>query len=395
MAKFVKIIVFSLVLLILGAQFVFSIGLQGQSLRVETVYVPGTTKTYSYSIGAPPYEGGMTVFSEGDLADWLHTSVDFIESGSGDYSFSVDFIMTEDPLPPSGKQTGKICVQESPPDSGAMVVALTKSCAIFEARVLYDGIYPVISMSIEEGTEQVDFSVTIRNDGKSDVSESSGTIEIIDIVDDTVLETVTLSSESYAIASAASIIMSGSLDITDYTPGTYSANAKVLADGETFESTKNFSVGSEEVSVSDYTNSIELSGIQKFTVNVKNEWAEPQAVSVSLSLGSEKVDAQEQTLEAWEESDFVLYLDTSSFDIGEQTSKLTFSFGDGFSSEESVTVTFIEGTGDPEDSAEESEESSGSNIWIIIGGGGLLVLVLVGLVLFIKSRSDEDDEEDF
>lgn len=386
-----KVILLLLILsvLILSSQAVTAVGMVGNELNVKGIYEPGQTRTFSYSVGGMP-PGGVDVLIEGDLADWLHPSAERIEADQESYAFTVDLVMTEDPLPPSGTIRGKVCIKESPPDTGQMVVALTKSCGLIQMLVLYDGQYPVVKLESDVSADFVNFTLNVRNDGKQGIQSVTADLNIFQL-DGSFIEEVTLLPESYPLPSRESVFFSGVLDISTYIPGDYLVKTGVLTDGELSETEKTFTVGSEEVSLVEYTQSLSKGGIQKFEVRAKNEWAEDQDIAVKLKIESETLESTPRLVSAWMPADFDFFVDTSSLDLGDITATLVFTFGDGLISEEEIMISIVEGSGEV---VEETEGSSGMSLWLITGIVVAVIIVLGGIIMFIRSRMEDEDEED-
>ncbi len=406
MGKSIILFTVSLLLLVLFSAMAHAIGLAGDGLYVQETYSPGETITYSYEVrqSSTDNEGTIQVFVEGDLSEYLHPSVDSITPSDGDsFIFTVDFIMEEDNLPEGGIQYGRVCAKEASSEDTGAVVALTQACAVFEILVLYDGKSPSLSFEIEESTGEIEFLLHLSNHGTEDIESSYASLRLYTPDGE---EFDSLSIAGGTVSSSELITMSYSYDITSLTPGDYTALAVVTADDDTIELEKEFTVGSQDITLFDYTRSIELVGIQKLYFTVVNEWAEEQTVDMELNLGAETIDVEEQTIPAWSEAEFILYVDSSNFELGEYTGNLRISFGETLN-EEAVTITFVE------EGSLESEESSGAlaglamsfgaigenSTWLIGGGIGMLVVLLVVVLLYLRRRNyyeeEEDDDDDF
>ncbi|MBT4447051.1 hypothetical protein HOA92_01300 [archaeon] len=372
---------------------VTAIGLQGSQLFLKGMYESGVTYSYTYTVNfaGTDDQSFVEVTTEGDLADYLHTSVTEIYPLQGDsLEFSVDFIMTDD-LPEAGNRMGRVCVLEASTGSG--VSARTKSCAVFEMFVLHNGIHPAISFSAVEGGSEVDFSLEVTNLGQEDISSSSAIIEIYS-PDEELIETLSINGD--AISSSDVVTLSASYNSVGLVAGDYSAKAYVDTDAESTESLTNFKIGTEDVSVVSFTETVEVNGIQKFEVLVSNEWAGSQDVMLKLNVGSQTVDSDEKTIGKWSEENFLFYLETDDFDYGEQSAFLTIFFADSEQREEELPITIVEKSTDNLVVLENDGSNSLilNNPLFLILGVIVVILVLLGTFFVIKKKSDAEEKEE-
>ncbi len=379
----------SFLLVILFSQTVFALGIGGTDLLPRTEYVEGTTKSYSYNIRNLESENNIVeITKEGELSEWLHISDETLDSETG-FSFSVDLVMTSDPLPEPGVISGNVCASELTGNTGGtMFGVLQKTCIKFRADVLFEGQYPEIKLSPVVGTDTANLSVSISNKGTETISSGNLLIQIIDPAEESVIESFDL--ETTEILSWDSFSETIELDISEYISGVYEYKATFNSDEREYSSTTNFTVGVEDVSLDTYSDSVSLNGIQKLTFNLQNNWALAQTAQFTLVLGTQEVNSESKEIPAWGTEEYNVYLDTSGFDEGEQTGSLLIIFGEDLESEVPVVINFntrITSVGESY-----AEGGEGIALWIPITGVIILILVVfVALVYFKNKKEDEDD----
>lgn len=375
------------------AQIVSSVGVSGKTLRVSDIFYEPGGDTLSYQFkGVVVPEGGAELTVEGDFADWIELSKEELLY-DGEWDFTASIIMNGDVHPPGGETGAKVCVKEKQVSGTGMFGSVVQSCVPFEVVVLYDEAYPVLTMSSSVGVEEVNLTLSVQNYGKETMNVGSGEMVILDYLNSTIdsipfgVGTVVQSQKITSVQET--------VNISNYLPGTYPIETNVFIDDEEYSVQGSFVVGKEDVTLVSFPETIILDGIQRVSITAKNEWADEANVGLELYFGDLLVGTSTPLkINAFGEGSYTIYADTSSFSLGEMTGKVVFSFGDGLTAEESVTFSFVEDGGS--NLEENLDEPEGMNVWLIVGVIVVLLILLIGIILFIKSRSeDEFDDEEF
>jgi hypothetical protein len=390
-----------LILILISVVSANAIGVGGESLYIKGNYEAGVTLSDDYiiTLSETDDKSHIKVSTQGDLAEYLHPSVTDIYPLEGDsLTFSVDFIMTEK-MPEAGNRIGKVCVLDAGEGGSGSINARTKSCIVYEFFVLYEGKKPSYAFNYEVGTEKVEFSISVANNGKEAIESSSAVIEVFSSEGENIGR---LDIIGAGVASSGSTILSESFDIIGLSSGDYSAKAILTTDGEESEVMNlDFKIGEKEVEIVSFSETLEISGIQKFEIVLENKWADAQEVSIFVKILDQESEVSTKTIEKFAQETFSLFIETDSIPVGEQAVQLNINLDDEVIKKEELAINFIEAM--QEKNVALAGEASGEGIGIgdinimkitIIGLTLLLVLGIILIAIKKKFWSEADDEDD-
>ncbi|MEA2037611.1 MAG: hypothetical protein U9O94_08935, partial [Nanoarchaeota archaeon] len=142
-----KLIYFTLVLLILLPSCVYGVGISGNDLDIETVFVPNTRFGFEFfGITNKLYEGlDYTITLKGELSKYVEMEQwEFKNKGKKVHIPIIGHINFPDTIEPP-RHYLRVCFMESCPAGGAMC-GKTAACAIIIVDVPYEGIHPDLSL---------------------------------------------------------------------------------------------------------------------------------------------------------------------------------------------------------------------------------------------------------
>lgn len=361
---------------------VYGVGIQSENLERKVNFEPNLAVEYSYIIKATTTQPHKIEF-DGDLAQYftaVPNSFEMINEGEKK-PFTVKMA-----LPPSIETPGihktRVCASESK-SSGGEVGSMTRSCGVIYVLVFFDGKKLVGTLGVKDinvGDEAV-FGLGLENWGKQGIDKVKAKINVYDSSGQVV---ATVTGPETSIPAKGKITQEVIWATSSATlPGQYKALAEIDGDGNKITSEKIFLVGSKNVELAGYTQSLKKGGIQRFEATLKNAWGLPLSnVYFILKVKDQEVKSPSLDLKPWEEGITAAFIDTSSLAEGGNTGKVKI-FYEGETKE--VDVTFKVGSEEASGKIkEEAKSSSGKQVYWVIGV--ILTLAILTVIFYLVKK---------
>jgi hypothetical protein len=343
--------------------------------KVEANFVPGfeTEVTYTVLHNNPSTE--FELYIAGNLSDYVQLNKNKLVGG-GTFTASVNLpLIIEKP----GKHRILIGVKEVVNEkdmeiSRATIGTSVTIQAVIDVYVPYPGKYFEIFLSSNNVNlgEPVEFNLEIVSQGKEDVNLTPR----IDIFsNEQLIETLLFFERE--IKSMEKVKLRKFLDTTNYAPGPYNALA-IIDYGKVVVSNSFFNIGDLVIHLLNYTNQLEIGGLNRFDIEIESGWNDPidgayaEVFFINDSgFNSASFKTSSTGLAPWERTTITGYFDTSNFTEGVHDANITFVYygkNVGKISSELVKVTFV-------------KKTDYLNLVLIIAG---IVLALVIFIVLIK-----------
>ncbi len=314
------IVLFLLCIFLRPASAALGIGPATQDLN----YVPGQTYTYTYHIISDNPDEDITLYAEGDLAQYVVLSKTSIK-GPESFTATVSF-------PSTGVAPGKhqllIGAREKPSED-SFISATINIRAVIYVYVPYPGRYAEIELNIPNvnAGDLIPVEAHVINRGKEKVTAN---VAIDFYTDGNKIETMNF--EPVELETAEDRYFRKYLNSTGYKPGTYFASARVNY-GDVVETNATFHVGSLFVNVTNFTTRVHSGAIQKFYVNIESQWNNKISsvyADVNVTNGVQNITFKTPSisLEPWNRDTLTGYLDTTDLK-GKYSVIVSLRYGDG------------------------------------------------------------------
>src|SRR3989338_661622 len=325
-----------LFLLILISPEIFAVGISARPLSPTVFYEPGKEYVFDYEviINSPQTMDYLMITKDfpgrkSDLTPYIifdPAKLEKIAPGAKQ-PFKVKLSLPTTPLVP-GKHRVEIGVEDSL-STGGEVGAKTRASDVITVVSLFSGKYlitQIIAKDISEGQTE-EFSVAISNYGTEDITSAGG---IIDIYDQSGVKIGTVQTDSKSLKSKESDQLTATFDTTGFKAGNYKAAAKINYDGkEAEQSNATFKIGTLNVDILSFTQSVKPGTINKFDVKIKSGWSEKIGnVYAKVKIGKNEFNTLPITLPPFAEATLSGFFDTTSVSAGEYDATVTLFYGD-------------------------------------------------------------------
>ncbi len=290
-------------------------------------------------------------------------------------TFTVKLSFPESLAP--GERTLKVRIAESIPSLEVgenYVNARLELISKITVNVPYPEKYVSVNLEVDalKPDEPIKINAKIENLGRKDISNLKAEFGIYE--QDTLLQQQ--STEETSLLRTDEKELSAMFTLSNYTPGLYSAKAKISYDENSIELGKDFNVGEETISVLDYTKYFTQGKINKFDITVKNEWnrkiRDIYALIYIASFDSIKSIAYD--LDPWQEKVLVSYWDTTSVPLGTYESTITIDYINRTTTKKGNVHVITE------EEAEKRLEKSNTWLYVLLGA---VILLLISLNVFV------------
>lgn len=252
-------------------------------------------------------------FRGGSLAKYSLLSADSV-IGGGSFTLTINFPQSLD-VP--GEHTISLSVRERPSET-SFINTLVEVGSVIKTFVPYPGYYGDLSLNIPDvnAGEQIPVELHVINRGDNPLNLSSVYVDFVSSSGESVKKleftpvTIPVSGDRYFRKYADSLGIE---------PGNYIATAKVSYRDIDREINRSFRVGTLFVNITNYTDSINRGGIQKFYITLESKWNSPiYGAYVEVNITNNEYSTLFRTPSAdiipWEEKIIESYLDTENLD---------------------------------------------------------------------------------
>ena len=314
-----------------------AVGISGSDLNRKEMFVPDSVYEFSYNLVAGYVENDYNVYATQDLAQYVvfeKTRFEDVPAGSIiPFSGRVKFPSS---LEPPGWHIVYICVGEECAGEGTMC-GRAAACAGLNFMVLYPGINPVVSIFAPNVNRDkiMNFTVSVNNLGKDDISSCSGTIGIFNL-EGTKVGAAQL--ESRPVKSTETVPLIAPFDTVGILPGNHTVVADIVCDGTMKQANTSFRIGNLDVKIVDYTKELTAGSIKRFVTKVESIWNDPLDVYAEITVYDGinpplKVKTANMRLAPWQMTDLEAFIDTSSLEAKDYKVKI-----EAFFAEKSVVL---------------------------------------------------------
>ncbi|MFH0936578.1 MAG: hypothetical protein V1815_02790 [Candidatus Woesearchaeota archaeon] len=325
----------------------------------------------------------VNVFTQGPLKDYIklkENNIKLPKLGSADIHFSLELPQKLNLEP--GKQYNYVMVEESSSVNGIGKFNIMTSVGLtLLVFIPYPGKFlEITNLKIpnikESETLPIEIEVTSR--GNETINQIEAILEIYK--DNTKLDTLYLDKITN-LKSGEKAKFTTEANTKDYKPGTYNIKLTLLYDSNKLELERNFEIGTLLIEITNYTKKHYKDEVSKFIIVAKSYWNDPiDNVYAEILINNTKFKSAFDRINPFEESGFLIYLDTHNFELGYYNVNMTIYYANKSTS----MISGIEIIKKPF-SLKELLKGKTIQILIII----IIILLILNLLWLIKKKKNE------
>jgi len=267
-------------------------------------------------------------------------------------------------------------------DEGKGIVPKTKVQYRVNIYILYPEKYIDAHFSTQNVNENetADFGVEVSNFGVPDIKVLMVTVDIFNSTNDRIKQA---ESGLHSLKSGETDVIHVQLDTTGMKAGTYNATANVYYDGSELPLDGSFRIGHMKVRVVNYTQAIFAEKINRFDVEVENEWngkIDSILADITIATPSRNLTARTTTESMGMLSKMILtgFVDADGIEPGEYPVKIEL-FYEKDKSVHRGTVQILK----------PSILAAAGNLWLGIGIAVLvliIILTIINVIILLKRK---------
>jgi hypothetical protein len=361
-----------------------SLRLYPGSYKIEK-YEPGKTYNFLFNVEGTGGEKEVRVTFKGDLAEYA-----VVQTGS--YKLEGTLELPVSVTPPEGLSPGGHVLEvvfTEVDSSGGGLSAVVAVKGIVKFMVPIPGKYGTASIELDDEIaigETAYVNVIFKHLGTEIIDEVDGTIDIKDVGEDSIIDTILLTTIS-SVDPGDEVTLRGEWDTTGRNPGRYHVLANVTYDDAKIANAKaGFVVGVKDIKFLELNApEVEEGEIAVATAKIWSNWNEmlTTVATVKAMKGdnvlSETVSST-MSLERWEEREIKTFLDVTGLSPGVYSLVWVLDYDGGATEGESSLIITPE-------KAEIEEKSSAFNLsYLVIGI--LVAIVLIMFAMNIRKRNN-------
>jgi hypothetical protein len=371
-----KILVLTIVALILISS-ALSLGIAPAKNNIR--FEPNTSKTFTYTIiNNEARDLDVQISAKGELAEFIRVPENIIhlDANESEKKFNIDITLLQNLEP--GERAGKITITETNPKivvGEKRVGAMLEVNSLISVVVPYPEKYILVDFQIEatDKDSPIKLITNITNVGTTDIKKLKVKFGIID--DNKTLATSETDYVNLSRAETKSLSATfGSLNLS---LGQYSAVAKIYYDNNDASLIRDFKAGDEYISILDYTKYFAQGKLNKFDVEVRNEWNKKirnAFATIFIDKFKEEIKSIGYDLNPYEKKTIVSYWDTTNIELGRYDSNISLHYANKTTEKQGEVYV-----------VKESELSAllESPSYLKYGGIAILVITILNLILFM------------
>jgi hypothetical protein len=387
-----------LVFLVLLTSSVLGVGISsGGSLNYMVDYEPGKVINQDYILVAD-HSSGLKNYDftiEGEFSEYVEVvkNRELKQFLPGRYNMAIVLTMPQTTELDSGLYPLKICFAEGSSGSTDTVSAKAKTCALIRIRLLSDGKLLKSSLDIDNinVNQSLVINLKVENWGKEKINQVNGIVTIYDD-DNNVLNQ--LSTKTIALLSAQNQILTVGWENNNLIPGTYLAKSITKWDGQETVSEKEFSVGSKDLDLIDYTKKFNANSVNEFKLLIESKWNNPiNNIYAEVQFPNQEVKTPNTNIRPWRKTELSSYWNPKGIKTGFYNASVKLSY-EGLTKTFPITIEVVESTTKSKEVNLVEEQSSNKTVVILV------VIVLINLILWFfwkkkKEQNNEEYDEDF
>ncbi|MFO7710358.1 MAG: hypothetical protein R6V53_01185 [Candidatus Woesearchaeota archaeon] len=361
-----------ILLLFLLLPCVLGVGLSSQPLDGPILFEPGKTYTINYDIVGDD-EVSLSL-KEGYLGDIDMRPYARLTEIDGK-SFSLILSFPENATISQGGMQSVVVSAKGESDSsvnvgGTAIVQKTVPIQVYFQEKRIKSSMRASDININE-TGQVE--IHAESWSHQDIGSISTEIEIRDS-EGSVLATM---SDKDSLPSGKEVTLSGSFDTSGWAAGDYQAFADLSWDGNSTELQDGFRIGSLEVSIINYTESVLSENINKFFINIQSGWNNDlkDVYAVVFVDGQKMFKTANYDIGAWEQVTMSDYLDTEGIEPGVHEITISLHYG----GEKTVVTDSLSVEKPPEE-----EQALSTTSIVVVLAVALVLLIAFNVFWFMR-----------
>ncbi|MCX6711877.1 MAG: hypothetical protein NT139_02480 [Candidatus Woesearchaeota archaeon] len=370
-----------LLFFILFVNYVHAIGISPPLIEVNPE--PNLKKDFTATVlSTSSKDIYVNIFTKGTLKDYIklkENKVKVPKLGGADIHFSLE-LPNKLNLEP-GKQYGYVMVEEGSSTSGGSFQVMTSVGLTILAFIPYPGKYlEITDFKVPNVKENEILPIEIKavSRGNEIINQIDATIEIYK--GDLRLETLYLDKVTN-LKSGDTAYFSTEFNTKSYKPGVYNTKLILRYDGNKLETERSFEIGTLLVEITNYTRKHYKDDISRFIVSAKSHWNDPlDNVYAEVIINDTKFKSSPDRINPFEESGFLIYLDTHNFDVGYYNANMTIFYANRSTS----LISGIEIIKKPFNLGD-SLKGKTTQILVIV----IIILLILNLLWLIKKKKDE------
>ena len=353
-----------------------SIGVRPATYDVD--FKPNLKETYTFNFFQDtPNE--LTVYAEGDLAEYVKLSTNKIERSNGG-TVDATLILPKDIEVPGVHRILIGAKQKVENKAGFALVGNIQ--AVIKVKVPYPGQYLEISLETTNANagQNVDFTLHIVNLGKETVV-ANGRIEIYDKYGNELIEAIPFDSKS--LEPTGSEDLYHSLNTKNYKPGDYKVVAVVnYGDSKSARKEAIFRLGEMRVDIINYTSVFKKDTLNRMEIRTESFWNDPidNLYATVQFLGTDAyLQTPSTTIKGFDKTMLTGFFDT--VDIKEEpfSANITIHYNNKTSSRVVNDLTF-------------KKESNHMLLYVAIAVAVLAIVIGVVIYLIMRRRNGKKNK---
>ncbi len=299
---------FLVLLLFFVLPFVDSLGITPAIKTID--FFPGTTVNLTFTAISEDPNGILDISIGGDLAPYAISSTKTI-IGSSSFIVTLQF---SEVIPEPGKHIITVSLKERPSESN-FIGAIVEIGAVINVFIPYPGLYGEMSLSIPDSNlgDKVPVELHVINRGEEDINLSQVAIDFINHENNIFYS---MNFTPVVISAPGDRYFRKYIDTDVLKAGNYLARAHIGYSNITREVNETFRVGSLNIKIINFTDTLPAKGIQRFYVTLESSWNSLLSgvyVDVNLTnLLGESINFRTSSIDIgpWEQKTIESYLDT-------------------------------------------------------------------------------------
>lgn len=318
---------FSLLAVLLVFPSVSAIGISPADAYVT--FVPGHEYVITYTVSSyKPFE----FYTQGRFSEF--TRIETLEHTDRHGRFKVYLTLPEEYDTP-GKHRMYVAAREKVTPGAVNTVAVIRG--FVEVEVPYPGYYAIMDIHVNDVNEDeyIPVTVVVHNKGKLNISDAELELSVLSDGDDV----KTIRSEKVPIETNGAYTFQTVIEGGELRPGSYVLDALLSYEGKTRQESEVFRVGTFDVAIVNYTDTMYNNSVNLFEIEVESLWNnEIDTVWMDLSIieGSRVLSTVKTPpfdLVPWENRKSSFYWNTEGIPVGEYELEIVLHYGEGVKTE--------------------------------------------------------------
>lgn len=344
-----------------------SLGISPAIAKVD--FIPNQEYEFHFNVISDDPEREIEIYAGGSLAEYAKLSENKIVGSGG-----VDVrLKLPEKIDKPGDNRISIVAREKPVEIGFIATAVEIRGTIIIA-VPYPGKYAEVGLQVSDGNidSLIPVFAKIYNRGKEKLTVNLN----INFYTDKSDFVSHMSFEPVDMESGSDRDFRRPLNTSGFKPGNYMAEA-ILNYGETVKTNQTFRIGYLFVNITNFTDKLPQTGIQKFVVGIQSRWnGDIEDVYADINISNSSYNyifrTPSKRLLAWGEETLVGFLDTTNLN-GEYDSDVIVSYSGKQTVSHGRLLVYKIGLN-----------------FVIIGviiGGFIFVVLIIGIIVWSKRRN--------